>query len=153
MKCSTLRFLHCPLNPGVCSNSWPLSHWCYLIISSFATLFPFSLQSFPASGSFPMSQLSTSGGQSIGTSASALPMNIQGWFPGLIGLISLQSKGLSRVFSSTTVGKHQFFNAQLSLWTNSHICAWPLEKSKLWPYKPLPAKWCLCFLIYYLGLL
>jgi len=79
-------------------------------------------QSFPASGSFPVSQLFTSGGQSIGASASAsgLPMDIQGWFPlGLTGLISLQSKGLSRVFSSTTVQKHQFFGAQPSLWSSS----------------------------------
>ena len=81
-------------------------------------------QSFPASGSFPMSRLFPSGGQSIGASASetALPMNNQGWFPlGLTGLISLQSKGLSRVFSSTTVQKHQFFSSQTSLWSNSHI--------------------------------
>ena len=87
---------------------------------------PFSscLQSFPASGSFPMSWLFAPGGQSIGASASTsvLPINIQGWFPlGLTGLISLQSKGLSRVFSNTTVQKHQFFGTQLSLWSNSHI--------------------------------
>ena len=87
---------------------------------------PFSscLQSFPASGSFLMSWLFTSGGQSIGVSASTsvFPMNIQGLFPlGLTGLISLQSKGLSRVFSNTTVQKHQFFGTQLSLWSNSHI--------------------------------
>ena len=93
---------------------------------------PFSscLQSFPASGSFPMSQLFSSGGQSIGTSASAsaLPMNIQDWFPlGLTDLI-LQSKGLSRVFSNTTVQKHQFFRVQPSLWSNSHIHTWLLEK-------------------------
>ena len=84
-----------------------------------------SLQSFPASGSFQMSRLFASRGQSIGASASAsvLPMNIQGWFPsGLTGLISLQSKELSRVFSSTTIGKHQFFSAQPSLWSNSYIC-------------------------------
>ena len=97
--------LPCPsLSPGVCSDSYPLSHWCYLTISSSAALFSFCLQSFPASGSFPMSRLFTSGGQSTGASASAsvLPMNIQGWFPlGLTGLISLLSKGLSRVFSST----------------------------------------------------
>ena len=90
---------------------------------------------FPASGSFPMSQFFASGGQSIGASASAsvLPMNIQGWFPlGLIGLISLQSKGLSRVFSNTTVQKHQFFSTQASLWSNSHIHTWLLEKPQLW---------------------
>ena len=86
-------------------------------------------QSIPASRSFPMSRLFTSGGQCIGASASALPMNIQDWFPlGLTGLISLLSKGLSRVFSNTTVQKHQFFSAQPSLWFNSHICTWLLEK-------------------------
>ena len=92
---------------------------------------PFLLlpQSFPASGSFLMSRLFTSGGQSIGASDSVLPMNIQDWFPlGLTGLISLQSKGLSRAFSSTTVEKHQFFGAQVSLWSNSHIHTWLLEK-------------------------
>ena len=90
-----------------------------------------SLQSFPASGSFLMSRLFTSGGQSIGASASAsvLPMNIQDWFPlGWTGLTYLQSKRLSRDFSSTTVWKHQFFTAQLSLWSNSHIYMWLLEK-------------------------
>ena len=97
----------CPSpTPGVYSNSWPLSWWCHPTISS--SVFPFSScpQSFPASGSFPMSQLFTSGGQSIGVSASAsvLPMNIQDWSPlGWTGWISLQSKGLSRVFSNTTV--------------------------------------------------
>ena len=107
------------------SNSWPVSQWCYLTISSSAALFSFCLQSFPASGSLPMSQLFTSGGQSIGASASVLPMNIQGWFPlGLTGLIFLQSKRLSRVFSSTTIRKHQFFSTQPSLWSNSHIRTW-----------------------------
>ena len=94
---------------------------------------PFSSwpQSFPASRSFPMSQLFTSGGQSIGASASApvLPMNIQGWFPlGWTGLISLLSKGFLRVFPNTTTWKHQFFGAQPSLWYNSHIHTWPLGK-------------------------
>ena len=92
----------------------------------------FCLQSFPASGSFPMSQLFTSGGQSFGVSASAsvLPMNIQVWFSlGLTDLLSWQSKGLSRVFSNTTVQKHQFFGAQPSLWSNSYICTWVLDKS------------------------
>ena len=113
-------------NPRVCSNLCPLSQWCYLIISSSATLFSCP-QSFPVSESFPMSQLFISGGQSIGTSASVsvLPMNIHSWFPlRLTGLISLQSKGLSRVFSSTTVRKHQFFHAQPSLWPISHMCTW-----------------------------
>ena len=103
------------------------------IQQSHPLLFPFSscLQSFWASRSFPVSSLFASGGQSIGVSASAsvLPMNIQDWFPlGLIGLISLLSKGLSRVFFSTTVWKQQSFSAQLSLWSNSHNCAWLLEK-------------------------
>ena len=107
--------------PRIYSNSCPLSWWCHPIISSSV---PFSScpKSFPASGSFLMSQLLTSGGQSIGASASVLPMNIQDWFPlGWTGWISLQSKGLSRVFSNTTVQKHQFFGAQPSLWSNSHI--------------------------------
>ena len=108
----------CPsVSPRVCSNSCPLSQWCYLTISSFITPFSFCLHSFPASETFPMSQLFTSGGQSIGASASAsgLPMNIQDWFPlGLTGLILL-TKGLSRVFSSTTVWKSQFFSTQPSL--------------------------------------
>ena len=104
--------LPCPLpTPRACSNSRPLSQWCNPTISSSVVPFPSCLQSFPASGSFPMSQLFTSGGQSIGASASAsvLPMNIQDWFLlGWTGLISLQSKRLSRVFSNITVQKHQF---------------------------------------------
>ena len=123
--------LLCPLTtPGVCSNSCLLSQWCFPAISS--SVIPFyCLQSFPASGSFPMSQFFTSGGQSIGasTSASVLPMIIQDWFPlGLTGWISLQSKGLSRVLSNSTVQKHQFFGAQLSLWYDCHIYLWLLEK-------------------------
>ena len=116
----------CPSpTPRVYSDSCPLSQWRHPTISS---VFPFSScpQSFPASGSFLMSQLFT-GGQSIRASASAsvLPMNIQGWSPlGWAGWISLQSKGLSRVFSNTAVQKHQFFSAQPSLWSNSHICTW-----------------------------
>ena len=118
------------LAPWVCSDSCPLSWWYYLINSSSATLFSFCLQSFPASGSFPMSWLLASRGQSIAISASALPMNIQGWFPlGLTSLISLLSKGLSRVFSSTTVQRHQFFSTQPSLLSNSHIHTWLLEKT------------------------
>ena len=109
----------CPSpTPGVYSNSCPLSRWCHPTISSSVVLFSSHLQSFRASRSFPMSQFFTSGGQSIGVSASTsiLPMNIQDWFPlGWTGWISLQSKGLSRVFSNTTVHKHQFFGAQLSL--------------------------------------
>ena len=121
----------CPSpSPGVCSNSGPLSQWCHPTISSSVTPFSSCLQSFPAPGSFPMSWLFTSGGQCIGasTSASVLPINIQGWFPfGLTSLILL-SKALSRVFSSTTVQKHQFFGAQPSLWSNSHICMWLLKE-------------------------
>ena len=121
--------LPCPsLSPGVCSNSCPLSQWCNPTISSSIAPFSSCPQSFPVSGSFPMSWLFTSGGQSFGASASVLPMNIQGWFPlGLTGLISLQSKGLSGVLSSTTVWKHQFFGAQPSLWSSSHIHTWLLE--------------------------
>ena len=122
--------LPCPLSPGVCPNSSPLSQWYYLTVSSSVTPFSCS-QFFPASGFCPASQLFASGGQSIGGSASAsvLPMNIQCWFPlGFSGLISLLSKRLSRVFSNTTNGKHQFFSAQLSLWSNSHIHSWLLEK-------------------------
>ena len=108
----------CPSSiPGACSYLYPLSRWCHSTISTSVVPFSSCLQSFQASGSFPMSQFFTSGGQSIGASASALvlPMNIQEWFPlGLTGLISLQSKGLSRVFSNTTVKKHQFFSAQPS---------------------------------------
>ena len=103
--------------PRIYSNSCPLSWWCHPTISS-SVISSSHLQSFPASGSFPMSQLFASGGHSIGVSASAsvLPMNIQDWFPlGWTGWISLQSKGLSRVFSSTIVQMHQFFGAQLSL--------------------------------------
>ena len=104
--------LPCPSpSPRACSNSCPLSQWCHPTISSSVIPFSSHLQSFPTSGSFPMSWLLTSGGQSIGASASAsvLPMNIKGWFPlEWTGWISLQSKGLSRVFSKTTVQKHQF---------------------------------------------
>ena len=115
----------------VYSNSCPLSRWCHPTISFSVIPFFSHLQSFPASGSFQMSQFFTSGGQSIRASASksVLPMNIQDWFHlGWTGWISLQPKGLSRVFSNTTVQKHQFFGAQLSLQTNSHIYTWPLEK-------------------------
>ena len=121
-----------------------------------SSVIPFSscLQSFPASGSFPMSQFFASGGQSIGAlaSASVLPMNIQDWFPlGLTGWISLLSKGLSRVFSNTTIQKHQFFGTQLSLWSNSHIHTWLLGKAQLWLEGSLSLKQCLFFLICCLG--
>ena len=121
----------CPSpTPGVYPNPCPLSWWCHPTISS--SVIPFSnLQSFLASGSFQMSQLFISGGQSTGVSASTsvLPMNTQDWSPlGWTGWISLQSKGLSRLFSNTTVQKHQFFGAQPSSQSNSHIHTWPLEK-------------------------
>ena len=122
--------LPCPSpTPGACSNSCPSSRWCHPTISSSVIPFSSCLQSFPASRPFPMNQFFTSGGQSIGASASALPMNIQDWFPlGLTGLISLQSKELSRIVSNTTVQKHQFFGTQSSLWSKSDIHAWLLEK-------------------------
>ena len=144
-----------PPSPRVCSNSCLLRQWCYLTISSFAAPLLFCLQSFPTSGSFPMSWPFTLHGQSNRalSSASVLPMNIQGCFPlELTGLISLLCKWLSRVFSSTTIQKHQFFGVQPSLWSNSHLHTWPLEKSWLSLYGPLSAKWCLCFLICCLGL-
>ena len=122
--------LPCPsLSPGICSNSCPLSWWCHPTISSSVTPFSSCHLSLPASGSFSVSQLFTWGGQSTGISAlaSALPMNTQDWSPlGWTGWISLQSNGLSRVFSNTTVQKHQFFGAQLSSQSNSHIHTWPL---------------------------
>ena len=116
---------------GACSNSCPSSQCCHPAISSSIICFSSCLQSFPASESVPKSQFLASGGQSIGVSASAsvLPMNIQNWFPLVwTSWISLQSKGLSRAFSNTTVQKHQFFGAQLSSQSNSHIHTWPLEK-------------------------
>ena len=116
---------------GVHSDSHPLSQWCHPAISSSVVAFSSCPQSLPASESFPMSQLFTWGGQSTGVSASAsfLPEKSQGWSPSeWIGWIPLQSKGLSRIFSNTTVQKHQFFGAQPSLQSNSHIHTWPLEK-------------------------
>ena len=126
------RFL-CP-SPSPRGYSCPLSQGCHPTI--YSSVIPFSScpQSFPESGSFLMNQLFTSGGQSIraSVSASVLPINIQGWFPlGLTSLI-LQSNGLLWVFSSTTVQKHQFFSTQPTLWSNSHIHTWLLEKPKLW---------------------
>ena len=133
----------------VCSNSVMLSNHLILCPFSFCLsqhqdlyqwVFSGSLpESFPASGSFQMSQFFTSDGQSVGTSASAsiLPVDIQGWcLLGLTGLISLLSKGLSRVFSSTTIRKHQFFSAQPSLWSSPHIHTWLLEKPELWRGQP-----------------
>ena len=141
LQCHGLQHARSPCpspTPGAYSNSCPLSRWCHPTFSS--SVVPlFCLQSFPALGSFQMSQFFASDGQSIGVSASAsvLPMNMQEWF--LLewtGWISLQSKGPSRVFSNTTVQKHQFFGTQLSLWSNSHIHIWLLEKTEL-DYKDL----------------
>ena len=142
------RLLCHPLSPRVCSNWCSLSQWCHWTISSSADPSFFSLLSFSASGS-PMSQFFTSDGQIIGVSASVstLPMNIQGWFPlGLTGLISLLSRGLWRVFSSTTVQKHRFFGNS-ALCSRSHIHTWLLEKPQLWWCRPLSAKY-LQFLIH-----
>ena len=123
----------CPSpTPEASSSSCPSSWWCHPTISSSIVLFSSCLQSFKATGSFLISQFFTSVGQSIGSSGSAsvLPMNIQDWFSlGLAGWISLQSKGLSRVLSNTTVQNHQFFIAHHSLWCNCHIHTWQLEKS------------------------
>ena len=116
---------------GIHPNPHPLSRWCHPTISSSVIPFSSCPQSFPASGSFQMSELFISGGQSIRISASTsvLPKNTQDWSPlGWTGWISLQSKGLSRIFSNTTVQKHQFFCAQLSSQSNSHIYTWLLEK-------------------------
>ena len=122
----------CPSpTPGVHSNSRPLSRWCHPAILSSVVPFSSCPQSLPALESFPMSQFSAWGGQSIGVSALAsfLPKNTQGWSPlEWTGWISLQSKGASRVFSNTTVQKHQFFSAQLSSQSTSHIHIWPQEK-------------------------
>ena len=122
----------CPsLTPRVDSDSRPSCRWCHPAISSSVVPFSSCPQSLPASESFPMSQLFTWGGQSTGISAfvSFLPKKSQGWSPSeWTGWISLQSKGLSRVFSNTTVQKHQFICAQLSSQSNSHIHTWPLEK-------------------------
>ena len=129
--------------PRVYPNSCPLSWWCHPTISSSAVPFSYCPQSFPASESFQMSQLFASGGQSIGVSdsTSVLPINTQDWSPlGWTDWISLQFKGLSRVFSNTTVQKHQFFGTQLSLQSNSNIHTWPLEKPQPWLDGPLLAK-------------
>ena len=132
-------------SPGAYSNLCPLSQWCQLIISSSVVPFSSCFQSFPASGSFLISQLFASGGQSIGASASAsvLPMNIQGLFPlGWSGLISLQSKGLSRVFSNTTIWVHEFLLCKLGSYNSSNGIkeidfpveqrAWGLWRADIW---------------------
>ena len=116
------RLLCLPLLPGACSNSCPLSWWCSLTISLSTALF-FCLQFFPESGSFPVSQLQLQ--------PSVLPMNIHCWFPlELTGLTSLLSRVLSKVFFNSSIGKHQFFSAQPSLWSNSYIHSWVKENKK-----------------------
>ena len=134
--------------PGACSNSGPSSRWCHPTLSPSVIPFSSCLQSFPASGSFPVRQFLASGGQSIGVSASAsvFPKYIQVWFPlEVTGWISLQSKGPSRVFSNTTTWKHQLFSAQPSLWSSSHVGTW-LQKPQLGVYGPLSAKYFLLFI-------
>ena len=146
--------LPCPsLSPRVCSDSCPLNQWCHPPISFFVAPFSSCPQFCPASGSFPVSWLFTSYGQNIGASASVLPVNIHAWFPFIVtGLISLLSKKLSWIFSSIKVQKHQFLSTHPSLWLNSHIHTWLLEKPQLWLYRPLSTKWCVCFLKHCLGL-
>ena len=124
------KLLCLPLSPGACSNSSPLSRWCHPTISSSATHFSFWPQSFPESGSFPMSQIFTSDGQRIRVSASTtiFPMNNQGWFPLGVKLVWSPYSQRTHKSSSTTIWNHQFFRAQPSLWSNSHICTWLLEK-------------------------
>ena len=137
-------------HPSSCSLNWWYDPAPHPLLPS--SPFPFC---FSEHQSFPMSQFFTSGGQSTGASASAsiLPMSIQGWFPlGFTGLISLLSKGFSKVCCSTTVWKHQFYGGLPSLWSYSDIYTWPLERQKLWLYGPLLANWYLCFLIHCQGL-
>ena len=145
----------CPSpSPKVCQSSCPFHRWCHLAILSSDVLFSFCTQSFPASGTFPISWL-VSDDQNTVTSAlaSVLPTSIQVWFPlRLTGLIFLLFKGLSRVFFSTTVWMHQFFSTPPCLRSSSHICTWLLERPWPWLYRPLSAKWCLFFLTHCLGL-
>ena len=147
--------LPCPSPPPeVYSNSCPLNWWCQPTISFAVIPFSSCCQSFPAWGSFPMICLFISSGKSIGPSpsASVFTMNIQVEFPlGLTDLISLQSKGLSRVYSSITIQRHQFFSVQVSLLSN-FTSVHDYWKPQHWLYGPLLAKWCLCFLICCLGL-
>ena len=147
MDCSTLGF---PVLHRLLELAQTQVHWVSDTIQPSHPLLPPSpaLNLSQHQCLFPTSWLFASGGQSIGASASVLPMSIQGRFSlELTGLISMQSKGLSSIFFSTTIRKHQFFSAQPSLWSNSHICTWQLEKPQLWLYEPLPATWCLCFVI------
>ena len=126
------RLFHPSLSPRVCSNSCPLTQWCHPAISSSIEPFSSCPQSFLATGSFPVSQQLASDGQNIGSStlASVLSVNIHCWLTSrLTDLISLLFKGLSRLFSNTTIWKHQFFGAQPSIWSNSHIHTWLLDYS------------------------
>ena len=135
-------------SPKICPSSCPFHYWCHPAISSSAALLFFCLQSFPASGTFPMSQLFASVDQNARASASAsiLPMSIQVWFPlRFTSLISLLANGLPGVFSSTTVRRHQFFGGLPSLQSSSHNSTWPLGRPEPWLYGPLSAEWCLCF--------
>ena len=153
MDCSTR--LPCPSpSPGACSNSYPLSQWCHTTISSSVTHFSSYLQSFPAPGSFPVSQLVTSGGQSIGASASASVLQwifrvdfLKDWL--------VWSPCCPRDSQeSSPAPQFESINSEVlqTLCFNSHICTWLLEKPQFWLYRPLLAKWCLCFLICSLGL-
>ena len=147
---------HCPsLSPRVCPSSCPLHQWCHTTMLSSVTLFSSCPQSFPESGTFPMSHLFASDDQNTGASASAsvLPVSIQGWSPlRLTGLFSLLSEGLSGVFSSTTVQRHQFFGVLPSLRSSSHNQPWPLGRPQPWLYGPLSAEQRLCFSTHCLGL-
>ena len=148
------RLLCPPLSPRVCSSSCPLNRWFCLNISSYAATFSFCLQSFPAGESFSNElALHIRWPKYWSFNFSISPSNeYSGLISFRIDCLILLSKGLSRVFSNTTVQKHQFFGAQPSLWSNSHIHLWLLEKTLLWLHRPLLAKWCLCFLICYLAL-
>ena len=135
------RLFSSSLSPRVCSDSCPLNQLMPSNHRILHRLLPLLPSTVPILGSFLMSWLFSSDGQSIGASASVLPVNIQDWFPlGLTALISLLSKGLLRVFSNTTIWKHQFFGTQPSLWSSSHIHTWLLEKPWLWLDGPLSAK-------------
>ena len=137
----------CPsLSPWVCSNSCPLSWWCHPTISSCDASSP-ALNLSQHQDLFLWVSSSLQVAKVLELSASVLPVNIQGWFPLELTDLIFLSKGLSRVFSRTTIWKHQFFGAQPFLWSKSHICTWLLEKPWLWLYGSLSAKWCLCFLI------
>ena len=139
------------LFPRVCSNSCPLNQWCHPTISSFVGRFSSCLQSFLASGSFPVNRLFVSGGQSIGTSASAsvLLKDIQGWFPLGFWLVwSIAAQGTLKSFSNTTVQKHKFCCTQPSLRSNSHICIMTTAKTVGLTIRTLSAQWCVCFLMF-----